>query len=527
MISKITNQSYKDEILIPEAIKKSRLMGNKRELLKRHETCVSFNTQAVTEFQGKGSYVLLDFGKELCGGIRIITSYTRGIARFHFRFGESITEAVTDISVKNSCNDHSPRDFEAGVPSLADLTFGQTGFRFVYIELISENPITVQGIFAVNHLPEFKREAEIITNDELLNKIIKTAAYTVKLCCQNNYIVDGIKRDRLIWSGDMHPEMLSAFYFFGDIPNIKNSLLFIKNDTDPTKWVNWIPSYSAWWIINFCDYCKICGNRSFLKQNASYGAKILEKMNSSIDGNGNMTFEGTNMPYFLDWPTNGTPDAVIGTASLFLLAAKRYLDFFENADAQDIVKKLTPFLNRSKPVSKQAYAFRYLAVGKAENLNSVLEHDGSCEFSTFMAYYILKADALSGGTNMLSLIKEYYGGMLQKGATTFWEDFDITWIENTNAINRFPKANERDIHGDFGKFCYQNFRHSLCHGWSAGVLAFVVENILGIKLENNKIVDIKPNLMGLTDITAKIPVGDKWLKLKINGKQMDYSLSEN
>lgn len=70
-----------------------------------------------------------------------------------------------------------------------------------------------------------------------------------------------------------------------------------------------------------------------------------------------------------------------------------------------------------------------------------------------------------------------YGAMLKCGATTFFEDFDITWVEKSCRIDRYPKENERDIHGDFGAFCYKGFRHSLCHGWAAGVLAFIKEEI--------------------------------------------------
>ncbi len=30
--------------------------------------------------------------------------------------------------------------------------------------------------------------------------------------------------------------------------------------------------------------------------------------------------------------------------------------------------------------------------------------------------------------------------------------------------------------GDFGAYCYLGFRHSLCHGWSSGVVKFIQEN---------------------------------------------------
>ena len=398
--------TYIEDVIIPKSIIRSHFVLNRSVLTKKHEPCVSFNTKSVVEFKKKGSYILIDFGKEICGGIRIISNYTVKTAKLHIRFGESITEAMTDIGVKNACNDHSPRDFEVYIPSLADLTFGQTGFRFVYIELVSEIPMTIQSIFAVNHLPEFRRQAEIITDDEELNKIINTAVYTLKLCCQNDYIWDGIKRDRLVWSGDIHPEMLSCLYMFGDIPNIKNSLLFTKRDTSSAQWANWIPSYSAWWIINLCDYAKISGNKELLRNNAKYIASILKKINSCVDENGKMTLTDTNMPFFLDWSTNGTDDAVIGTAALFVLAAKRFLCFYKNQDCEEIIEKLTPFLEISKPLSKQSLAFRMFALESKENLCDLFEKGGCKEFSTFMAYYILKADAICGGKQMLSMTAE-------------------------------------------------------------------------------------------------------------------------
>ena len=95
--------------------------------------------------------------------------------------------------------------------------------------------------------------------------------------------------------------------------------------------------------------------------------------------------------------------------------------------------------------------------------------------STFMSYYILKAVASFDKAKAIEMMKEYYGAMLSKGATTFWEDFDLAWVNNSGRIDTFPTACEKDIHGDFGAYCYKGFRHSLCHGWSAGVLCFIKE----------------------------------------------------
>ena len=222
----------KSEFLLPINVIKYKDVIGPEHLKKKRELCVSFHKQDMVTFLNTGAFVVLDFGKELCGGIRIITSNANGEAKFHIRLGESLSEAMTPLGIKNAGNDHSPRDFEVLVPSLSDLTYGQSGFRFVYIELCSEQPVEIQSICAVNTLPDFGFEAKIETNDEELNKIIKTAAYTIKLCCQQGYIWDGVKRDRLVWSGDLHQEILTSFYLFGDIENIRNSIEFIRNDNN-------------------------------------------------------------------------------------------------------------------------------------------------------------------------------------------------------------------------------------------------------------------------------------------------------
>ena len=172
---------------IPNAIKDYVNVEHVEALLKDKALCVSFSKESIVEFNGKGSYVVLDYGKELCGGIRIVTCDASGMARFRLTFGESLSECYASIGEKNATNDHSPRDFEVDIVSLSDLTFGQTGFRFVRIELLTEEPVFIRNIFAISTLPVFEREHYIKTSDAELNKIIDTAVYTLKLNFQMKY----------------------------------------------------------------------------------------------------------------------------------------------------------------------------------------------------------------------------------------------------------------------------------------------------------------------------------------------------
>ncbi len=514
---KLINEKIEETNIFPARIIESKNIDFAENLMKERELSVMFGTDGFTKFQKKDSFIVLDFGKEIFGSIRIITREAENGADFRITFGESLSECYSNIGEKNATNDHSPRDFSVNVPLMSDLKFASTGFRFVKIELQSKNYALVQSITAVSQIASFPFEAKIKTNDALLNKIIETAKYTLKLNLQNGYIWDGIKRDRLVWSGDLHQEIITSLYCFGNIENIPNSLSLLKNSTKPTEWMNWMPSYSAWWVINLCDYCRISGNLDYFEQNKEYALATLENIEKSIDNDGNMNFEDTVMPFFLDWPTCETKDAEIGTAALLCFAAKKYLYFESSKVCDNIISKLEKYLYMPCK-TKQVKAFQIISGAKADGVKFI-ENNGVNGFSTFMTYYILSAYIKSGGEKSIEMIKKYFGGMISRGATTFWEDFDISWLNGSGRIDTLPSENQKDIHGDYGRFCYEGFRHSLCHGWSSGVLSFIIENIIGLKLiDGFKKISVEPNLCGLKHINATIPTpyGKLFIDIKKN-----------
>ncbi len=483
------------ENILPARIKIQEKMEKAEALLMEKPACVSFNRDNAACFREKGAYIVLDYGRELCGSLRFITADTGGeSAFFRITLGESMSEACSSLGQSNATNDHSPRDFTAQLSALADLTVGQSGFRFARIELLSEKPVLVQSIFAFSTLPCFEKEGFLRTEDETLNRIIDTAAYTLKLTLQNGYIWDGIKRDRLVWAGDLNPEILVATYLYGDISNVTNSLRFLASETPATAWINCIPSYSAWWVINLCDYCRMTGNQAFYAEQRQYARDVIANFDHCINEVGEMDFSVATyyMPYFLDWPTNDTPDAKIGTAALLVYMAKKYLEMEENSHCHSIISKLSGYLT-ADCAFKQTRAFQILAGRDPAGEAAFLEKDGARGMSTFMAYYILKADAMADGKQMLDMVREYFGGMLKAGATTFWEDFDLSWLDGCGSIEELPAPGQGDIHADHGAFCYIGLRHSLCHGWASGVLAFLIEYLTGESRERGIRAEIYQN----------------------------------
>ena len=107
---------------------------------------------------------------------------------------------------------------------------------------------------------------------------------------------------------------------------------------------------------------------------------------------------------------------------------------------------------------------------------------GSNGFSTFYGYYMLRAMAAAGNyEGALERIREYWGAMLDLGATTFWEDFDMAWLPAARIDEPVP-AGMRDLHRECGAYCYRGFRHSLCHGWASGPTAWLTEYVLGVEV---------------------------------------------
>jgi hypothetical protein len=157
-------------------------------------------------------------------------------------------------------------------------------------------------------------------------------------------------------------------------------------------------------------------------------------------------------------------------------------------------------------------------LGDAARLNrEVMAVDGAKRLSTFYGYYVLQARARAGDyQGALNNIRDFWGGMLDLGATTFWEDFNLDWTANAARIDELVPAGKKDIHGDFGNYCYKGFRHSLCHGWASGPTAWLSEHVLGIQIVEPgcKTIRIEPHLGDLKWAEGTFPTPFGILKVR-------------
>ncbi|MCI8388333.1 MAG: alpha-L-rhamnosidase [Clostridiales bacterium] len=497
---------------------------NPEGLLENRVGQISFDPSGCTILKnsgGKHAMVLIDLGREIHGSLRILKQSSKPErATINVRFGESVSEALTPTPGKGSTNDHANRDFNITLPaSMVGTDTNETGYRFVAIELVDDNAeLAIKALEGVLIVRDIEYVGSFECNDETINKIYNTAAYTAHLNMQE-YMWDGIKRDRLVWIGDMHPEVMTICSVFGDNEVVARSLDSVRDVTPVGSWMNGIPSYSLWWIMCQYEYYMQNGNLSYLKEQESYLEGLIPVLCGLIDENGSEKIPDWR---FLDWPTNDDPIAkhcgLQGLLSLALQSCEYLSKELGNVKLAELCRGAVEKLGKHIPELKAKSASALLALSKicdAEKIDrEIISPIGARGYSTFYSYYILAAKALAGNTTgALSDMREYYGAMLKLGATTFWEDFSLDWTENDKGewdaygIDEIVPEGGKDIHGDFGAYCYVGLRHSLCHGWSSGPVAFLTRHVLGIKVleAGCKRLEIKPDLCGLEYVRGSFP----------------------
>ncbi len=473
--------------------------------------------------------VLVDFGRELHGTVTVSVWNTENGAHCDYilRLGESVSEALTPLGVKNATNDHAVRDAIKTTGPWSSNESNESGFRFAYVELITPNAyLELRCIQGTLIFRDIEYRGSFTSSDPLLNRIYDTAAYTVHLNMQR-YLWDGIKRDRLVWAGDMNTELATILAVFGDQDVVRKSLDFVKDLTPAAEAMNGIFSYNLWWLLCHYDLYMGTGDYDYLKAQKDYLGALLLRYANYIGEDGAETLPGWR---FFDWPTKAEPAKThAGLQGLLRLAMLRGGELMKTLGESETALRCYEaadklLLHKPDPMGAKQPAALLAAGGILEPKEAyrVISFGGAAGLSTFLGYFTLCTVAEAGEYRAaIALMKEYWGKMLELGATTFFEDFDIAWAENAAPITEPVPEGKTDLHGDFGAHCYEKFRHSLCHGWASGPAPWLAKYVLGIQplAPGCKRVLFKPHLCGLAWAkgTYPTPYGDLVIELSPEG----------
>ena len=462
------------------------------------------------------SAILLDFGKELHGGIQVVTgSFSeKPLIRVKITLGESVSEAMSEVERSSATNDHAVREYILSLPWLGTIEIGNSGFRFAKIELLEQQrELKLKEVRAIAVGRNIPWLGSFKSNDERLNQIWQTGAYTVYLNMQN-FLWDGIKRDRLVWVGDMHPEVMTILSVFGNNEVVPKSLDLIRDITKLPDYMNGISSYSMWWILIQYQWYLNNGDINYLQKNQEYIYATLNLLAKKIGADGKENLDGAR---FLDWPTSSNKQAIhAGLQSMMIMtfdAGRKIANALKDkgkeiqfSETIQLLKKYVPDPNNNK---SGAALLALSGLEDAKKINQdYLSMNPKEGISTFYGYYVLQARAMAGDyEGGIDLIRNYWGGMIDLGATTFWEDFDVKWMENAGRIDEITPAGKVDVHAQYGSYCYKGLRNSFCHGWASGPTAWLSQHVLGITVleAGCRKIKIEPHLGDLKWVEGTYP----------------------
>lgn len=490
-------------------------------------------TAVKTEKTGKG--VLVDFGKETMG-----YPYFHGLkgsGKLNIYYGESREEALDT----KQCELLDKLDVDASVtPDL--LMKNSRAYRYLYIE--TGEGLTFNDVSMMFEYQPLDYRGSFRCNDTLINKIWDVSASTLHLTTRE-FFMDGIKRDRWVWSGDAYQSYLMSYYLFFDAPTVQRSIQLLRGKDPVTSHVNTIMDYTFYWFLSIYDYYMYTGDKAFIEQ--MYPR--METMMAFVLSRRNQRGLLEGMPgdwIFIDW-TDGPMDKngeisfeqllfsrSLETMSLCANILHKSSDMQKYQELASSVKSILlnefwdnrkhAFINNevngksdgavTRYTNMFAIFFNYLTdKQKQEVKDSVILNDKIMKISTpYMRFYELEAMCSLGETSyVLNEMRSYWGGMLKKGATSFWEKYN-------------PEEKGTEYLAMYGR----PYGKSLCHAWGASPIYLLGKYYLGVKPidPGYSKFEIRPALGDLKWMEGCVPTPKGTIKVYMNPKTIKVTAGE-
>ncbi|MET1054910.1 MAG: alpha-rhamnosidase [Pedobacter sp.] len=490
--------------------------------------------QAAVKTERSGQSLMVDFGKETFGFLKL--QGLKGKGTLGIYYGESREEALDTARCETLDKLHI--GFDKKKDTIHTLT---RAFRYVNIQM--DPGMSLDSVSMLYEYLPVEDKGNFRCSDEEINRIYEVSKYTFHLNTRE-FFIDGIKRDRWIWSGDAYQSYLMNYYLLFDSASVTRTLLALRGKDPVTSHVNTIMDYTFYWFMGIHDYYEYTGDKTFIRQFYPRMKSLMDYCLARRNKDGMM--EGMAGDWvFIDWAdglskqgelsfeqlllarsleTMATSAAIandkVNAAHYNLLASELKKNIFGkywNTDKQALVHS---YVNGQQTNNVTRYAnmfgifFNYfndtqkLAVKKHVLLNPSVQ-----KITTpYMRFYELEAlCAMGEQPYVLKEIKDYWGGMLKLGATSFWEEFD-PGKKGTEHLAMYGRP--------FGK--------SLCHAWGASPIYLLGKYFLGVKPTSPGYGTYlaEPELAGLDWMEGTVPTPHGSVKLYCSKTEIRISGTE-
>ena len=490
-----------------------------------------------------GGGTLYDFGRETFGYLKF--SKIEGGGLLNIYYGESREEALdkeygeTLDRVELLADGHPATSRTAVNDNGQLLLLHSKAFRFVYIE--AEGNVTYSELLMDYEYAPFdeERSGSFRCSDQLLNDIWKVGAYTMDLTTRE-FFVDGIKRDRWTWSGDAIQSYLMNYYLRFDNACVRRTIRQLRGKDPVTAHINTIMDYTFYWFKSVFDYYTYTADIDFVREIYPRMKTMMQYVLQRTNNEG--MAEGQEDDWiFVDWvdfpmhkrgtlcfeqillwksletmrlyamtlcdnPLQNPPQGSLTTAT-YQADAQHY-----SILAQQLHDKLKPtFWNEQRQAFMHAiedgrmncqitkfpnmFAIIYDLLDEEDKQrvmdNVMLNPEVEAITTPYMRFYELEAWCQMGKqTEVLQEIRDYWGGMLREGATSFWE-----------------KYNPEDKGSQHLTMYGRPYGKSLCHAWGASPVYLLGKYYLGVSplTPGYATYEVRPHLGDLEWMEGSVP----------------------
>ena len=468
-----------------------------------------------------GEGMLYDFGRETFAELFIENSADN--AGLTVYFGESAEEAT---------DPENAYLFEH-LEGMMSYRLSSRAFRYVYI------PDKLAASLKLSAYYEFVQLEDIGSfecDDKLINDVWKTCAYTFHLCSRE-FFIDGIKRDRWVWSGDAYQSYMINDYLFHDNDITRRTITLLLGKPPYKQHINTINDYSLYLICGVWDYYFSSGDADFVKFIMPRVKALYDFIVSRTDERGYIVARPGDW-IFIDW-ADLDKDGAMAAEQMLLYKTMKAMSRLSSVCGEDgsaydaSAAKLYDAIQRDfwRPergayvdcadsgreiVGRHTNVLALMCgVADAEKteliVEKVLKNDEIPHITTpYFGFYEL--DALCGCGQLeyaVEQLRSYWGGMLKLGATSIWEQY-------------LPHEKGAEHYAMYG----MKFGRSLCHAWGAGPVYLLGKYFLGVKATSvgAATFEVRPQTGGLEKIMGTVPLNGGYVYVEYeNGKLKVYT----
>jgi len=418
---------------------------------------------------------LYDFGRMVNGEVTLRLKGARRMVEVNY--GESETEALDS----RWCY-YREENAESGQ------ALRKRAFRYLYLPGVAPGEAEVS---ACHEEFPFDCRAAFHSNDALVNDIWHISKETFHLC-SGLFFIDGVKRDRWIWSGDAYQSYFVNQYLFFDEEINKRTIRALRGNTPITQHLNTIVDYSMLWLISLENHYWMTGDRDFLAEMYPKMQALMALLRGQLNPEGFIYGRKQDWIY-IDW-AEMDKDGVLCAEQILLWRCCRTMAFAANelgrpdegyaGMADRLKEKIQAYFwnDRKKAfidtyesgrnnVTRHANIFAVLfdfAQGRQaeEILNHVLLNDAVPAITTpYFKFFELDMWGKAGRLDIVwDTMRSYWGGMVSLGAKTFWEQYD-------------PNEKGSELYAMYG----DPYGKSLCHAWAASPIYLLGRYFLGVR----------------------------------------------